>query len=40
MKKAGVKPMQIAMKNEKFANGFSKLGEEDISHEIVSTINC
>lgn len=40
MKKADVKPMQIAMKNEKFANGFSKLGEGDTSHEIVSTINC
>ena len=36
--KGKVKPMQIAIKKEKFANAFSKLGERDMSHEVVSTI--
>ena len=36
--KGKVKPMQIAIKKEKFANAFSKLGEGEISHEVFSTI--
>ena len=30
--------MQIAIKKEKFANAFSKLGEGKMSHEVFSTI--
>ena len=30
--------MQKAIKNEKFANAFSKLGEGEMPHEIISTI--
>ena len=30
--------MQTAIKKEKFANVFSKLGEGEMSHEVFSTI--
>ena len=36
--KGKVKPMQIAIKKEKSANAFSKLGEGEMSHEVFSTI--
>ena len=36
--KGKVKPMQIAVEKEKFANAFSKLGEEEMSHEVFSII--
>ena len=36
--KGKVKPMQTAIKKEKFANVFSKLGEGEMSHEVFSTI--
>ena len=36
--KGKVKPMQIAVKKEKFANAFSKLGEGEMSHEVFSII--
>ena len=36
--KGKVKPMQIAVKKEKFDNAFSKLGEAEMSHEVFSTI--
>ena len=36
--KTKVKPMQIAIKKEKFANAFSELGEAEMSHEVFSTI--
>ena len=36
--KMKVKPMQIAIKKEKFANAFSKFGEGKMSHEVFPTI--
>ena len=36
--KEKVKPIQIVIKKEKFANVFSKLGEREMSHEVFSTI--